>query len=241
MANHVELIPIIDLIVAIVPLILENENSEEPSPYHDSILTGQLRYDEIMNSENRHRFMDECRMSKHVFILFVDFMRERGLLSDSKHICAGQKIMIFLTLLKGGKNREIHSMWQHSGSTISAILEEVLLCFERVQTFIFVPPPTETPDYILNNPKFSPWFDECIGALDGSHCHASTTNPLYRNRKKFMSQNVLAVVNFDMTFSYVLAGWEGSAHDGQVIEDALSKGLSRPDGKFYLGDAGTFL
>jgi hypothetical protein len=38
----------------------------------------------------------------------------------------------------------------------------------------------------------------------------------FRNRKGFLSQNVLAVVNFDMTFSYCLAGWEGSAHDSQV-------------------------
>lgn len=179
MEPHVELIPVMDLIVAIVPLILQFENADEALPYHDSILTGQLRYNEILNSENPHRFLDECRMSKSVFILFVDFMRERGLLSDSMHICAGQKIMIFLTLLKGGKNREIHSMWQHSGSTISAILEEVLNCFERVQTVIFVPPPTETPENILNNPKFSPFFDNCIGALDGSHVHASTKDPLY--------------------------------------------------------------
>jgi hypothetical protein len=118
-------IVILDLLAAILPMILEDWNDDDPIPYHDSILSGQRRYDEIMNSENDHRFLDECRMSKHVFLLFVDFMRERGLLSDSVHICAGQKLMIFLTLLKGGKNREIHSMWQHSGSTISKILGEV--------------------------------------------------------------------------------------------------------------------
>jgi hypothetical protein len=41
-----------------------------------------------------------------------------------------------------------------------------------------------------------------------------------------------------MKFSFVLAEWEGSAHDGQVLRDAFSKGFSVPNGKYYLGDAG---
>lgn len=36
-----------------------------------------------------------------------------------------------------------------------------------------------------------------------------------------------------MQFSYVLAGWEGSAADGRVLRDALSRpnGLKVPRGK----------
>jgi hypothetical protein len=226
---------LVDLLAAIFPLLFGD--LQDPEPYHDSNLTGQMRYDELMNSTNEHRFLDETRMTKDVFILFVDFMRGRGL-SDSTSICAGQKIMIYLTLLKGGKNREIHSMWQHSGSTISSILEEVMAAFSRIQDVIFIPPPLDTSDYIRENYRFFPYFENCLGALDGSHVHALTSNPLFRNRKKTMSQNVLAVVNFDLTFSYVLAGWEGSAHDGQVIRDALGKGLIRRNNKYYLGDAG---
>ena len=40
------------------------------------------------------------------------------------------------------------------------------------------------------------------------------------------TQNVLAVVDFDLHFTYVLAGWEGSAHDSLALQDALS----RPNG-----------
>jgi hypothetical protein len=231
-----EFIIILDLLAAISPMILEND-SEEPQAYHDSILTGQMRYDELMKSTNPHRFLDECRMSRSVFVLFLEFMKDRGELTDSNHICAGQKLTIYLTLLKEGKNREIHSMWQHSGFTISIILNDVMLCFDKVKSFIFIPPPQDTQASISNNPKFSPFFDDCDGALNGSHVDAFTSNPSFRNRKKLMSQNVIAVVNFDLTFLYVFAGWEGSAHDGQVIQDALSKGLIRREGKFYLGDA----
>ncbi|CAN1160132.1 hypothetical protein LINPERPRIM_LOCUS21876 [Linum perenne] len=34
--------------------------------------------------------------------------------------------------------------------------------------------------------------------------------------------NVLGVCNPNLEFIYCLAGWEGSAHDGRVVRDALS-------------------
>ena len=70
--------------------------------------------------------------------------------------------------------------------------------------------------------------------------HVSTTDqPRYRNRKGYISQNVLAACNFEMEFAYVLAGWEGSAHDGTVYRDAhYNQGFTTPPGKYWLGDAG---
>jgi hypothetical protein len=42
-----------------------------------------------------------------------------------------------------------------------------------------------------------------------------------------------------MQFSYILAGWEGSAHDSRVLNDAIAdKGFSIPPGQYYLADAG---
>lgn len=62
----------------------------------------------------------------------------------------------------------------------------------------------------------------------------------FRGRKPYPTQNVLAAVDFDLRFTYVLAGWEGSAHDSAVLHDALSRpnGLKIPEGKYYLADAG---
>ena len=42
-----------------------------------------------------------------------------------------------------------------------------------------------------------------------------------QNRKGFLSQNVMAVVSFDMRFQYVFAGWEGSASDSRILQDSL--------------------
>jgi hypothetical protein len=60
----------------------------------------------------------------------------------------------------------------------------------------------------------------------------------YRNRKKFLSQNVFAAVNFDGTFSFVHAGWEGSAHDSKVLFSAIDHGFPIKAGYYYLADAG---
>jgi hypothetical protein len=40
----------------------------------------------------------------------------------------------------------------------------------------------------------------------------------------------MAAVDFDLRFTYVLAGWEGSAHDALILVDALerSDGLRVP-------------
>jgi hypothetical protein len=47
-------------------------------------------------------------------------------------------------------------------------------------------------------------------------------------------------VDFDLKFTYVLAGWEGSAHDASILNDSLNRpdGIQLPEGKFYFGDAG---
>jgi hypothetical protein len=58
------------------------------------------------------------------------------------------------------------------------------------------------------------------------------------NRKGELSQDVLGVCTFDMQFLYVLAGWEGSASDSHIFEDALRKGFTIPKDRYYLADAG---
>ena len=57
--------------------------------------------------------------------------------------------------------------------------------------------------------------------------------PRYRNRKGEITTNVLGVCSQDGQFIYVLAGWEGSAADGRVLRDAISRrhGLRVPQGK----------
>ncbi|KAF8389692.1 hypothetical protein HHK36_024211 [Tetracentron sinense] len=85
-----------------------------------------------------------------------------------------------------------------------------------------------------------------IRAIDGTHVRALVPIALqarFRGRKERTTQNVLAVVSFDLKFMYVLAGWESSTHDSRILDDALSRpnGLRVPEGKYLLGDAGYWL
>jgi hypothetical protein len=51
---------------------------------------------------------------------------------------------------------------------------------------------------------------------------------------------VVVVVDFDMKFTCVLAGWEGSTHNASILADSLERphALKISDGKFYLADVG---
>lgn len=91
------------------------------------------------------------------------------------------------------------------------------------------------------------FFTDCRGAIDSTHLFLSIKSAdrrtsgaeVWRNRKNWYSQNVLAVADFKMNFIFVHAGWEGSAHDATVLRDAQKKGLIRlPPGKYFVADAG---
>ena len=45
------------------------------------------------------------------------------------------------------------------------------------------------------------------------------------------------MANFDLTFAYILIGWEGS-DDSRVYDDARTKGLPLLANKYFLGDGG---
>ena len=92
-----------------------------------------------------------------------------------------------------------------------------------------------------NKRNFVPYFNRCLGALDGTHIPVFVPEMMcaaYRNRKGEVSQNVLAVCSFDMKIIYMLSGWEGSASDSRVFEDAQALDFRIPPDRYYLGDAG---
>lgn len=80
--------------------------------------------------------------------------------------------------------------------------------------------------------------------MDGTLIPASVptaSQTAFRSRKAHISQNVLAICDFDMMFTYVYAGWEGSANDAFVLRNAIDSSDSfpfPPPGKYYLVDAG---
>jgi hypothetical protein len=97
------------------------------------------------------------------------------------------------------------------------------------------------PQYLQHSQKLWPFFEKCLGAIDGSHIAASPSVNDQANahdRKGSLSQNVLAICSFSMQFLYLLTGWEGSVNDSFLYSDACINDLRVPPGYFYLGDAG---
>jgi hypothetical protein len=131
---------------------------KEPVACHDSILTGDLYFQELMNTENHFCFTGQ--MDRTTFCRLVKLCTgPRGGLRSSQKISAGDKVMILMTLLFGQSNKTIAERWQHSPSTISAVLHEVIDIFLRkdIVDFLMIPPdPEEIPTEISSNPKFSP-------------------------------------------------------------------------------------
>ncbi|KAL5564456.1 hypothetical protein UlMin_027620 [Ulmus minor] len=62
----------------------------------------------------------------------------------------------------------------------------------------------------------------------------------FRSTYTFPTQNVLVACSFDLKFTYVLSGWEGSASDSRILDNDLTRDLDKlivPQGKYYLVDA----
>ena len=211
-----------------------------------SSLGGEAYIQELITSAHPRRCLEVFRMDLEIFLTLSSWLEDNTMLKQSRnHFSIHQKLAIFLQIVgKGDSNRDLQETFQHSGATISLVFHEVLAALLILHKKTITLPNTSKPldSRIADDTKYFPYFENCLGALDGTHLPAhlpSVIAPPYRNRKGWLSQNVLGVCRMDLTFCYVLAGWEGSAHDDRVLEDALfNKDFWIPDGKYYLADAG---
>ncbi|MGH3055761.1 MAG: hypothetical protein ACRDL7_12380 [Gaiellaceae bacterium] len=194
-------------------------------PQHTSILSGSAYYRELMRWDtNKKGFRNVARMTRPVFLLFLDACLTTGLRS-TRYIITGKRLLLFLCCLgHKSSNRELQERFQHSGRTISLAIHhctKVILSLQLVRRYDV---PNVVPNTIASSPKFYPFFRTCIGALDGSHIPVSVRGedaPCYRNRMGFLSQNVLVVVDFKMQYIYCLrvsAQWAWAARcDGEGL------------------------
>ncbi|KAH1083771.1 hypothetical protein J1N35_023532 [Gossypium stocksii] len=157
----------------------------------------------------------------------------------------GAKVLKLLkqsSILQGFEDRDLGFGFMILDSRFGILgLRVVLRANLKLYKLIIRLPNESTPSEIINNPRFYSYFKDCIGALDVIYDHASVSLNIqgrFRSRKGRMTQNVLVVITFDLRFSYVLAGWEGSVHDSRILSDALSRprGLRISKGKYYLAD-----
>ncbi|KAL2243808.1 UNVERIFIED_CONTAM: hypothetical protein Sindi_0498800 [Sesamum indicum] len=220
----------------------------ENVPRNTSSLQGAGWVAEIMTTPHQGRFFDNIRMTKPCFYALVDALTSRGLLphGQTSRVTSIEEVALFMqTVGMHKRHRDNMERFQHSLETINRRFHRVLsaLCAMGPE-LITHPNFTNTHPRVANNPEFYPYFKDCVGAMDGMLVPAwvpQVDQNRYRSRKGRLAQNVLAICDFDTNFTYVYAGWEGSAADARVLDHAVSQDRNfpfPPIGKYYLVDAG---
>lgn len=82
--------------------------------------------------------------------------------------------------------------------------------------------------------------------IDGTHISArvpGNDQVRFRGKRVAPTQNIMCACAFDMTLTYVMVGWEGTANDSnRVFMETITKPSNDfalpPPGKYYLVDSG---
>jgi len=178
----------------------------------------------------------QLRMSTEIFFDLHGLLVQRYGLKASLHMSTIESLGILLFICAGNEsNRKCQNRFKHSGETISRKFEDVLYCLmDMAKDFIRPKDPNfhRIHRRIRYDKRAYPYFKDCIGALDGTHIRVSLPpdeQVRYIGKTGIPTQNVLAVCDFDMRFTYVSTGQPGSMHDTSVLYNALSV-----DEKFFL-------
>ncbi|KAH0673599.1 uncharacterized protein [Solanum tuberosum] len=214
-------------------------------PSRGSTPKGSGFLSELLSADN-----DVCRemlrMDKHVFHKLCNILRERAMLRDTAGVMIEEQLAIFLNIVgHNERNRVIQERYQHSGETISRHFNNVLRALKSLSREFLQLPPVSTPLQILESNRFYPYFEDCVGVIDGMRIPAhvpAKDQSRFRNRKGNLTQNVLAACTLDLQFIFVYPGWEGSATDSRVLRAVLDDPDQNfppiPEGKYYLVDTG---
>ena len=210
-----------------------------------SSLSGNAYISELVVQNHPRRIQEVFRMPLSTLQRLDRFFCDHTELQSSRYITTLEKIAMFMHVVgHKGSNRDIQERYQHSGSTVSHCFQKVLkACLYLHIKYVKLPSlPHRLATRISEDRKYTPYFDDCLGALDGTHIPMHILEHEcrpYRNRKGWLLQNVLAACDFDIRFRFILPGWEGSAHDSRILKDAMDgKGFVVPEGKYWLVDAG---
>lgn len=219
----------------------------DKAPPRTSQLSGMGWLMETVNTPGEcHKML---RMNEHIFFDLHDVLVERYGLKPSKHMTTYEMLAIFLFICAGSEsNRRAQNNFKHSGETISRKFHEVLECVVAMAEHFLRP---TDPNFrkvhkrIRNDKRAYPHFKDCIGALDGTHIRVSLSpeeQVRYIGKTGIATQNVLAVCDFDMRFTYVAAGQPGALHDTSVLYHALEADAEvfphPPQGIFFLKSYG---
>ena len=168
------------------------------------------------------------RMTPDMFYSLHNLLKTEYGLRDTKKSTSIEALGMFLWILGAPQSvRQAEDRFERSLGTVHSMFYRVLKCVIKYADDIIKPrdPEFRTRHRRVMNHRFYPEFEDCIGAIDGSHMPCVVPADKFVQhlcRKGLTTQNVMAACDFDMIFTFVLAGWPGSAHDMRVFDDAMT-------------------
>lgn len=187
-------------------------------------------YDWVMTTiSNPNDCYDMFRMSRPLIEKLHDLLISSYGLKTTENMCSLEALCMFLWTIGAPQSVvQVKNRFQRSKETISRKFSEVLNCIFLLSKDIVKPrdPQFTTVHERLLGDRFHPHFNDCIGAIDGTHIRVvvpSSKLVQHVGRHGYPTQNVLAICDFDMRFTFIVAGWPGSAHDMRVFNNALTK------------------
>lgn len=208
---------------------------DEKAPYAARslpMMTGIQWVEERM--KDPRKFYNCFRMRRSVFRMLHETLVATYGLQSTSQMSSIESLAIFLWMLGAPEsNSQAADRFERSVSTISRKFHEVLDCVDRMAgDYIRPHDPTFTQVHEkIRQQRFWPHFKNAIGAIDGTHIPvlvAAKDKQKYTNRKGYTSQNVLAICDFDLRFTFAVPGWPGSAHDNRVWTDARPRFANYP-------------
>ncbi len=167
----------------------------------------------VMRCFNRPRYFYKMfRMSTEVFMALHNLLVSEYGLKSSNNVSSIESLAMSLWIVGGpqsfsqAEDRFIRSLW-----TIHTKFKKVLIYLRKLAKDNIKPrdPTFSTEHEKVKEARFLPHFKGAIGAIDGSHVPVIVPVEEVVNhtcRHGYTSQNVLAICDFDMRFTFAVAG-----------------------------------
>ncbi|XP_031393173.1 protein ALP1-like isoform X1 [Punica granatum] len=228
-------------------LALEIAAAEEDVPRNipcrTSRLQGRYYIEKVLGNDTR--CYENFRMNPHIFHNLCDTLRANCGIRNSRNGMTVEEMvgMFLLVVAHSTRLAVVAERFQHSKETVSRVIKVIAHGIHSLSPTYIRRRNVAVQPKIQSCRKWYPFFQNCIGAIDGTHvsaCVPSSVRGAYRYRNNEITQNVLAACSHDMMFTYVVTGWEGSAHDSRILSDAATLELfPAPYGEqYYVVDAG---
>ncbi|WVZ86855.1 hypothetical protein U9M48_033576 [Paspalum notatum var. saurae] len=156
-----------------------------------------------LNLHDSDRCYNNFRMQPDAFLQLHQLLVTNHGLQSTQQFESIEALAMFLWACGSGQSfRQIQDRFERS-------LDSICRKMGNVANVMLAP---KDPNYTQVHPRllrYAPYFDGCIGALDGTHIPARINHDSrldFINRKGRTSFNVLGIVDMDMRFTYVGAG-----------------------------------